>query len=105
MIIKLKTDFSKTEMKIFKNYIAKHYTAIDVRLFINTDLLYDTGINEGEEYKTKIENPRRIICVGGLYLLETEDELGTWNMGDYNDKGIYHFWGNYGDLKSALEGL
>ena len=100
MIVKLNIDFNETEMEIFKSFIAKHYIDIDIRLFVDTESLYDLGFD-----KIKIENPRRMIFVGGFCLLETEDELGTWNMGDCNDKGVYHFWGNYGDLKSTLEGL
>jgi len=48
--------------------------------------------------------PNRMIEVGGLVLLEEKSDIGEWYMGE-KSKSTYSFWGNYGDLESAIKGL
>jgi hypothetical protein len=50
-------------------------------------------------------NPRTIIEVGGLFLVETVDEPDDWYMGQRAKDGIIECWGRYGDLETALRGL
>ena len=99
MVISLNTNFSNEEMKILKEY-----KDVDVKLFINSESLFHVGVWNGENRMDLVENPHRLIGVGGLYLLEEKGELNEWHMGD-SKEGVYYFWGNYGDLKDALEGL
>jgi hypothetical protein len=49
--------------------------------------------------------PRTIIEVGGLFLVEAVDEPDTWYMGQRRADGLIECWGRYGDLASALHGL
>ena len=100
MIIELNTDFAHAEKDTLKKY-----NDIDIKLFIDTDDLFHRGVRDGEKYNELIDNPNRMISVGGLYLLEVADELDTWYMGDKGKDGNYYFWGNYGDLQTALESL
>ena len=50
-------------------------------------------------------DPRTIIEVGGLLLVETQDEPDDWYMGDRAKDGVIECWGRYGDIESALRGL
>lgn len=92
MILRLETCFSEEE-----NHIINSFTQHNgIELFVARSI--DTGKLKG------VSNPNRIIAVGGLYLCEEKDELSSWYMGQkHNDQ--YSFWGNYGGLQEALEGL
>ena len=94
MIISLSTYFSETESKLLEEYRGKVLPVID------KDKLFHASIGK----KLKVDEPNRMVAVGGLFLLEVKAELDTWYMGQYH-KGIYSFWGNYGALQDALEGL
>jgi hypothetical protein len=50
-------------------------------------------------------DPRTIIEVGGMFLVETVDEPDEWYMGQRAKDGVIECWGRYGDLESALHGL
>jgi hypothetical protein len=102
MIIELSIDFTQFEKDIFAEL---EYDDVDIKLFADTDRLFYSGVRDGEVYHELIENPNRMIGIGGLYLLEVKDELGEWYMGDKQKDNSYHFWGNYDDLKTAIEGL
>ena len=91
MIIELNTNFTQEEKDILSEY-----REVDIKLFIDTNLFNND--------KNMPKNPNRMIGVGGLYLLEGKDTLGSWYMGDWN-KGSYSFWGNYGNLEIALKSL
>lgn len=49
--------------------------------------------------------PRTIIEVGGLYLVEAEDEPDNWYMGRRGSDGVIECWGQYGDIETALRAL
>lgn len=91
-MIFLNTTFNQNENEILCNYINKFKIEVGVLLSIDDDKL------------SGIDNPNRIISVGGLYLAEEKDELQSWYMGQ-EIKGNYDFWGNYGSLKDALDSL
>lgn len=103
MIHKLNMDFSEEEKRIL--YEFEYGGDVDVRLCVRKGRLFYSGLENGEPAKWPIENPRRMIGVGGYYLLETEDELGEWYMGVAESDFTYSFWGNYRDLENALRSL
>ena len=49
--------------------------------------------------------PRTIIEVGGLFLVETVAEPDNWYMGQSRHDGVIECWGAYGALEAALRGL
>lgn len=49
--------------------------------------------------------PRTIIEVGGLYLVEAVDEPDNWYMGSRGADGVIVCWGQYGDIEAALRAL
>ena len=49
--------------------------------------------------------PRTIVEVGGLFIVETIDEPGDWYMGQRVSDGVIECWGLYGDIENALRGL
>ena len=49
--------------------------------------------------------PRTIIEVGGLYLVEAVGEPDDWYMGQRRSDGTIECWGQYGDIETALRGL
>jgi hypothetical protein len=49
--------------------------------------------------------PRTIIEVGGLYLVEAVDEPDDWYMGQRRSDGVIACWGKYGDIETALRAL
>ena len=100
MIIELETDFDEKEKKLLGEY-----NDIDIKLFIEHDRLRLSGIENGEKYTEILSKPRRMIGVGGLYLLELCDEPNEWYMGLLGKDSNYSFWGNYGDLEFALKSL
>jgi hypothetical protein len=92
MLYKLRTEFSDAEKEILYSHIDKfNYT---VSFFISVNSEHLSGVDE----------PNRMIGVGGLYLLEEKGCPNEWYMGELKNS-TYGFWGNYGDLKSAIEGL
>jgi len=49
---------------------------------------------------------RRALAVGGLFLLEAEDEPDNWYMGQMaKDGAVIECWGTYGTLRDAIRGL
>jgi len=100
MVVGLHTFFTEEE-----RVILMEYRDIDVKLYIEADKLVYRGIKDGEECADVIKNPRRMIGVGGLYLLEIDDEPNEWHMGQLESDFTYGFWGNYGDLGTALKSL
>jgi hypothetical protein len=48
---------------------------------------------------------RTIIEVGGLFLVESADDLNNWYMGQRRPDGVLECWGQYGDLAGALRSL
>jgi len=49
---------------------------------------------------------RRALAVGGLFLIEAEDEPDNWYMGQMaKDGGSIECWGQYGPLLDAIRGL
>ena len=48
--------------------------------------------------------PRRMLSVGGLVLIEDDDQPGTWWMGQ-DREGIVETWSNYGALPEAIARL
>jgi hypothetical protein len=46
--------------------------------------------------------PARMLCVGGLYLVEAIDHRGSWYMGNEGSDGVVLCWGDYGPLADAL---
>ena len=94
MIIELSTHFNEEEKNLLREY-----NDVDIKFFIESDnLSIGTGDNKA------VDNPKRMIGFGGLYLLELEDEPDDWYMGQW-ENSYYNFWGRYGDLDSALKGL
>lgn len=49
--------------------------------------------------------PRTIINVGGVYLIEAVDEPDSWYMGDRGPDGVIVCWGRYGDIETTLRAL
>lgn len=88
----LNTMFDDEEVAILKEFIEKNNLAISIFYSIDTNAL------------AGVENPNRMIFVGGLYLLEEKDEPKEWYIGQLSN-GVYDFWANYGSLKDALYGL
>lgn len=92
-ILFLCTAFSRQEQDIVQAYALKCGTEISILCAVDS---------------TRIEGdivPRRMLYVGVLYLLENKEEPGEWYMGDKAKDGVYAFWGNYGSLQDALDGL
>jgi len=100
MLIELSTFFTKEEKALLTKF-----KDVDVKLCVQSDKLLYGSLSEGKTYTLTIKNPRRIIRVGGLYLLEISDELNEWHMGQRESDSTYIFWGNYGDLATALDSL
>jgi hypothetical protein len=48
---------------------------------------------------------RRALSVGGLFLVEAEDEPDDWYMGQIAKDGTIQCWGRYGTLRDAIHGL
>lgn len=92
MIFLLDPEFSNKEKTILNTYAEKYNAEIQIVYSIDMDAV--KGIQE----------PHRMIFVGGLYLCEDTTELLIWNMGQLA-QGVYSFWGKYGDLENALQGL
>jgi len=92
MMLYLNTQFSEGETRILAQFTQRHNMELSIVYAV------DRGSIKG------VDNPRRMIAVGGLYLCESADEPLTWYMGD-KMMGQYGFWGNYGNLLDALEGL
>ena len=67
---------------------------------METDVFYDTG---KETYK--IAKVKAILSIGGLYLVKEIDSNDDWMMGQMHDDGKIYYWGNYGQLKDAINGL
>jgi hypothetical protein len=49
--------------------------------------------------------PATIIEVGGVFLVESIDNLGNWYMGVRGPDGVIECWGDYGDIEDALGAL
>jgi hypothetical protein len=48
----------------------------------------------------------RALAVGGLFLIEAEDEPDNWYIGQMaKDDGSIECWGQYGALSDAIRGL
>ena len=48
---------------------------------------------------------KRALAVGGLFLIEAEDEPDDWYMGQMAKDGSIQCWGRYGTLRDAIHGL
>jgi len=59
--------------------------------------------NTGKE-EFEVINPLRVLSIGGLYLVECDDDSDNWAMGDMVD-GYIKCWAFYGGLKIAIDGL
>ena len=92
MMLYLNTEFSDEETEVIAQFTQRH----------NAELLI-VYVVDGDCVKG-VDNPNRMIYVGGLYLCEDKDEPFSWYMGEKSN-GQYGFWGNYGALPDALEGL
>ena len=92
MIRYLSTQFSDEEKKIIELFTQRHNTELSIVYAVDTDKIKG------------VDDPYRMLFVGGLYLCEDKDEEFSWYMGQKNN-GHYDFWGNYGNLLDALEGL
>ena len=92
MMVFLNTQFNEDEAFILMEFINHFNMEVSIVYSVDTDKL--TGVN----------CPNRMISVGGLFLVEEKDETQEWYMGDKNGD-TYDFWGNYGNLKDALNGL
>ncbi len=92
MITILDTGFDMDENKTLSEFVNRFNMEIAVFYSVRTESL--SGVN----------NPNRMISVGGLYLLEEKDEPKSWYMGQLIN-GVIDFWGNYGSLHDALNGL
>ncbi len=68
---------------------------------MKTDVFYIT--NTKTYYK--IEDVKSILSIGGLYLVEEFDSEDDWMMGQKHKDGKIYCWGNYGQLKDAIDGL
>ena len=100
MRVELNTHLTQEEKDILK------CSDVSVKLIVDTDMLFYECRKDGKLYTETIENPNRMIGIGGYYLLELKDEIGEWNMGvQKQDDLSYLFWGNYGNLKDAYEAL
>jgi hypothetical protein len=49
--------------------------------------------------------PRTIIEVDGVFLVEAVGELDDWSMGSRDSTGQIVCWGRYGDIETALRSL
>jgi len=92
LILYLNTQFDEEETRILHSYIGQVRGDISVVYAMNAANV------------SGVTNPNRMIRAGGLYLCEEKDEPGEWHMGQLCD-GTYDFWGRYGNLHDALEGL
>jgi len=92
MIKYLNTQFSDEEKNIID--------LVTQRDNMELSIVYAVDINNIKG----ITNPNRMIAAGGLYLCEEKDEPSSWHMGEKINEQ-YDFWGNYGNLLDALEGL
>ena len=93
----LNTQFTEEETKTLRDYIDACNTDVS-----NIDLAIVYAVDTNRI--SGVTDPRRMIAVGGLYLCEEKDDRGVWYMGDQNN-GNYSFWGSYGNLQEALNGL
>ena len=48
---------------------------------------------------------KRALAVGGLFLIEAEDEPDDWYMGQMAKDGSIQCWGRYGTLRDAIQSL
>jgi hypothetical protein len=48
---------------------------------------------------------KRVLAVGGLFLIEAEGESDDWYMGQKAKDGTIQCWGSYGTLRDAIQGL
>ena len=92
MIGYLSTHFNEDEKRTIELFTQQYGIEISICYAVDMDRLRG------------IDNPNRMIYVGGYFLCEEKDEPLSWYMGQ-KVKGQYDFWGNYGDLHNALEGL
>ena len=101
-MILLDTMVSDTEKQIIANYTAEYGAGIKLFCTVDETRLFHAGTNQT---LVAVKDANRMIDVGGLVLLEEKSDPGNWNMGDFSEKTGYVFWGEYGDLDSALRGL
>jgi len=101
-MVLLNTALTDDEKHIIEKYVSEW--GGEIKLFCTVD---ETRLFHAAANKTlmPILDANRIISVGGLLLLEEKSDIGMWNMGDFSEKHGYVFWGEYGDLASALKGL
>jgi len=92
LILHLNTQFNEEETRILHGFMRQVRGDISVVLAMNADQV------------NGVTNPNRMIRVGGLCLCEEKNEPGKWYMGQMSN-GTYDFWGRYGNLHDALEGL
>ena len=92
MILYLNMQFSDEEKDIINSFTQQYN--LELSIFYAVDMAKLNGI----------DNPNRMIAVGGMYLCEEKDEPLSWYMGQ-TVNGQYDFWANYGSLFDALEGL
>lgn len=91
-MIFLETTLTEYEKSLLNRYLEKNSGSISLVYAI-------------EKRKLRgVTNPNKILFVGGLYLCEEKQDQNNWYMGQEND-GLYEFWGSYGSLEEALEGL
>ena len=92
MIVYLNLDFDDEEKAVLNEFIGRYKQEISILYSVNAEKIVDAY------------NPNRMIFIGGYYLLEEKESPKEWHMGMIvNDK--YVFFGNYGDLRSAINGL
>jgi len=101
-MILLNTILSDDEKQIIEAYISEFGGEIKLFCTVDEKRLFHTGANQT---LIAVEDANRMIAVGGLVLLEEKSDIGNWNMGDFGEENGYVFWGEYGDLDSALRGL
>jgi hypothetical protein len=101
----LDTTFDEHEADFLRAFLSKFEGEIKVFYAIDEKKLFHESFTEGESRLIQIDAPRRMIEIGGLYLLEEKGWLGMWNMGDLNKEGKYVFWGGYGALGDAVQSL
>jgi len=101
-MILLDTRLSEAEKQIIENYVSEYGTEIKLLCAVDEKRLFHTG---AQQLLTAINDANRMIDVGGLVLLEEKSDIGNWNMGSFSAETGYVFWGEYGDLDTALWGL
>ena len=100
-MVLLDTTLSEAEKRVIEKYISEY--GVEIKLFCTVD--EKRLFHAGPDQATPVKDVSRMIDVGGLVLLEEKADAGNWNMGDFNEKQGYVFWGEYGDLDAALRGL